>query len=87
MASPELTHVLATRTPYEVYSYPATAKVFRMQSDEGEVHFIIYTADPASLFGNAPNGSLLADITNGALYLKVGTYGGSDGSWQTIALA
>jgi hypothetical protein len=82
-----LTLVPVTRDPEDLYSYPATAIVANLQNDAYDIHLIWYTAAPAALFNNAPNGSFLIDTTNGAIYAKVGTMGKKDGTWQTAALS
>jgi hypothetical protein len=83
-ASSELTHTPSTRSPNEVYGYPATAKVFRMLSDEGEMHLIHYGADPGVLFAKAPNGSIVVGDA-GKLYVKNGAFGAANGSWVAQA--
>jgi hypothetical protein len=69
------------------YGYPATALVEEVSGDGYTFHRIRYTAAPAALFDNAPNGSELFDTTNSALYWKNGTYGKADGSWVSETLS
>jgi hypothetical protein len=78
------TNVVSTRSPDEVYSYPATAYVLAHQGGGIEVHEIWYAGAPAALFDNAPNGSVCHDTTNNAFYQKGGTLGLKDGSWVEI---
>jgi hypothetical protein len=63
-------------------AYPATALVFELKVGLISIHLIWYTAAPAALFNNAPNGSVLFDRTNHHSYLKSGTVGAIDGTWN-----
>jgi hypothetical protein len=63
------------------HGYPEGALVFPLNNDVYEIHYIHYAGGPASLFDNAPNGSVCFDYTNSDVYIKNGTLGGIDGSW------
>jgi hypothetical protein len=58
--------------PVTQFGYPATANVavFNGGVSGNGMHLIQYTADPAALFNNAPNGSICVDTTNGDWYIK-----------------
>jgi hypothetical protein len=71
-----------TRDPNLAFGYPETAILLRIDRAEGvDVHTILYAGAPSTLFDSAPNCSELTDYTNGAFYIKVGTPGGTDGTW------
>jgi len=77
-----------TRDPAAAFGYPETAILLRIDRAEGvDVHTILYAGAPGTLFGSAPNDSTLINYTNGALYIKIGTPGSTDGTWMSVALS
>ena len=90
MATRIYTPIVPTR-PAD-YGYPATAEiVFASQTDDAGVlytfHIIKYAGQPSSCFNTAPNGSLLIDTTTPRLYVKNGTTGLCDGTWEYATLS
>jgi len=82
------TPVVETQDPATFYGYPATATVLlKTQNDVGQWHVIIYAGAPASLFDNAPNGSMLINTTDSKFHVKIGAFGAADGTWTEEQLS
>jgi hypothetical protein len=68
------------------FGYPVNCHVTVKQNDEIQIHEIFYSAAPAALFDNAPNGSILWDVVAGNVYQKRGALGASNGTWKYQAI-